>query len=105
MTEQELDPGAVLAIKLLDESLNGSDEIDMNKALKALGEAAKANLQISCNNNSKITTHVDDKDLHTAKGLLLKNDVIAWFLGLILLISAIVAHLPEVITYVIGLIP
>ena len=45
-----------------------------------------------------VDKHHDDKDLHSPKGLLVRGKVIAWFVGLAILIASIVTYLPELIS-------
>jgi len=97
--EYPLDPGSLLAIQLINDTLNNGDDVNIPKAMKALGEAAKANLQISCKNNAKITKHVDNNEVHTPKGILVRSNVIGWFLFLMILISSIVTYVPELLIW------
>ena len=46
-------------------------------------------------NGASSAEHIKDKELHTAKGLLLKAHVMACFIFLVVLISTIVCYLPE----------
>lgn len=39
--------------------------------------------------------HIEDKDLHTAKGLLVQGTVIAWFVFFMFLASTIVMYIPD----------
>ena len=73
---------------------NGSDQ-----DIKVLAEGQRAALNIlidtvvpeikaSCD-------HRKDKDLHTAKGILLRTKVIGWLLFIMIIVSTVVAYLPE----------
>lgn len=42
--------------------------------------------------------HCEDKDLHTAKGILVNSKVVFWFVTLVILIASIVTYLPELIS-------
>ena len=46
-------------------------------------------------NSSSSADHIKDKELHTAKGLLLKANVMALFIFFVILISTVVCYLPE----------
>ena len=100
MPEEINDPGATLAIKLLDKMIkkNGTDP-----AMVAIGEGVKASVIVSCQNNIKITKHIDDDDVHTAKGILLQKGVLKLLLGGIFAISILVTYVPEIIKWFIGL--
>ena len=39
--------------------------------------------------------HIEDKDLHTPKGLLVRAGVIGWAIFIMIIISTIVTYLPE----------
>ena len=45
--------------------------------------------------DSKIQKHIDSDDCHTPKGILLRGKVIAWAVFIMILVSTIVAYLPE----------
>ena len=86
--------------KMLDNLLdNGTDP-----ETRALGEGIKVALEIlsdvekEVNSISgKLDKHIDDKTCHTPKGILVRNEVIFWWATLTILVSAIVAHAPELI--------
>lgn len=89
-------------ITLLDELLKNGTDSDT----KVLGAAMKAMLgiQMGCKEDlAKIKTHMEDKSLHTPKGLLVRNDVLKWMVGLTILISAIVQYVPDFIKWIVGL--
>lgn len=46
-------------------------------------------------NGEKASTHIEDKEIHTPKGLLLRGQVIAWAVFIVIIISTVVAYLPE----------
>ena len=46
-------------------------------------------------NGEKANIHIKDKDLHTPKGLLIRASVIAWAIFIMIIISTVVAYLPE----------
>ena len=70
-------------INLLDGLLeNGSD-----KDIKVLGEGIKATLEIVADMSAEMTgicsvmnEHIKDKDQHTPKGILVRGNVIGWFI-------------------------
>lgn len=100
MPENEvLDPAAILAISLIDKTLGNGNDVDIPKAMQALGEAAKANLQISCNNNVIITKHVTDDNCHTPRGILIRTGVISWFILIVIIISSIVIYIPDLLKW------
>ena len=45
-----------------------------------------------------VDDHHKDEELHTPKGILVRGKVIAWLVGLAILISSIVTYLPELIS-------
>ena len=46
-------------------------------------------------NGESAVKHTENTELHTAKGLLVKTKVIGWLLFLMILVSTVVAYLPE----------
>lgn len=69
--------------------------------------AQKATLEILSDIDANLTgvierldKHIDDKDCHTPKGLLVRGNVIFWAVSIMILISAIVAHAPELIKFI-----
>ena len=81
-------------LSMLDNLIeNGSDH-----DTKVLAEGSKAILSILDEMKPAIDAcnrHVDNKDLHTPKGILLRTKVIAWALFIMVIVSTIVAYLPE----------
>ena len=81
-------------LKMLDNLIeNGS-----SKGTQVLAEGVKASLGILVevqNGVADCKKHVEDKDLHTPKGILLRKAVICWVLFIMIIVSTIVAHLPE----------
>jgi hypothetical protein len=100
MPEEIMDPGADLAIKLLDKMINknGTDP-----AMIAIGEGVKASITVSCSNNIKISKHIDNKSVHTARGIIFQKGVLKWMLGGIFVVSALVQYVPGVVKWFIGL--
>ena len=95
-------------INLLDGLLKNGGDKDIN----ILGEGIKATLEIVSDMSAEltgvsedVTSHLKDKDLHSPKGLLVRTKVIAWMIGIVILISTIVSHAPEIIGKVVGAIP
>jgi len=81
-------------MKMLDNLIeNGS-----GKDTRILAEGVKASLNILVDVQSGVATckeHTEDKDLHTPKGILLRKSVICWAIFIMIIVSTIVAHLPE----------
>ena len=92
-------------LNMLDGLLkNGSDE-----DTKVLGEGVKATLEIVADTQEEVAgavddirkavllmkTHIDNKDCHTPKGILVRTKVIAWAVFIMFLISTIVMYIPE----------
>ena len=78
-------------LKMLDNLIdNGSDD-----DLKVIGEGVKASLEILSEMQPAIDDHIKDKELHTPKGILLRAKVVAWLLFIMVIVSTIVAYLPE----------
>ena len=46
-------------------------------------------------NGEKANKHIEDKELHTPKGLLVRKNVIVWAIFIMIIISTVVAYLPE----------
>ena len=72
---------------------NGADQ-----DIQTLGEGVKASLEILSEMKDEIvicSEHIKDKDLHTPKGLLVRAKVIGWALFIVVVVSTIVAYLPE----------
>ncbi len=46
-------------------------------------------------NGESAAKHIEDKELHTPKGILARTGVIACFIFAVIIISTIVAYLPE----------
>ncbi len=99
MSEEIYDPGAVLAIKLLDNMLSN----DTTSEMKALGEAAKANLQISCKNNIVIGKHINDDNVHTVRGMILQKGVLKWLFVAFFVTSMLVTYVPGILRWFISL--
>ena len=95
-------------IDMLDHLLeNGSDN-----DIKVLGEGIKCALNMLSDIDEKvdmncdaIQEHIKDKELHTAKGILVQSHVIAWMVGAMILIASIVSYLPELVSRISGVIP
>ena len=89
-------------IEMLDDLLeDGTDE-----DTKVLGAAMKASLGmlIDCKESLRsVEIHVADKDLHTAKGLLVNGPVIKWFVFLSALTAGIITYMPDLIKWLAGL--
>ena len=80
------DPGAELAIRLLDKMISNGASDEM----VALGEGVKASIQVSCNNNIKISKHIDDDDVHTFLGIVKQEGVLKWLFGTVFTICILV---------------
>lgn len=50
-------------------------------------------------NGERAVKHIEDKELHTAKGILVRTKVIGWFVILVFLISTIVMYIPEALVF------
>ena len=50
-------------------------------------------------NGESAAKHIEDKDLHTAKGILVRTKVIGWFVFIAFLISTIVMYIPDAIVW------
>ncbi len=46
-------------------------------------------------NGDNASKHIEDKNLHTPKGLLVRGKVIGWAVFIMIIISTVVAYLPE----------
>ena len=46
-------------------------------------------------NGEKANTHIEDKELHTPKGLLVRTKVIGWAIFIMFLVSTIVMYIPD----------
>ena len=46
-----------------------------------------------------VCKHIEDKELHTAKGILVRTKVIGWFVFIAFLISTIVMYIPDAIVW------
>ena len=71
--------------------------------VKILAEGVKETLVILAEIQPMIISHVDDKELHTPKGLLVRTKVIAWSVFLMFLIATIVMYIPEGLALIKGL--
>ena len=82
---------------MLDDLIdNGSEDFG------ALAAASKQTLIILgelSGQMESVCNHVKDKELHTAKGILVRTKVIAWFVFIAFLISTIVMYIPEAIVF------
>lgn len=43
----------------------------------------------------RMEKHIDNKDIHTPKGVLLRGKVIAWAVFIVILVSTIICYLPD----------
>jgi hypothetical protein len=78
-------------LKMLNNLIdNGSDD-----DLKVIGEGVKASLEILSEIQPAMNSHINDKELHTPKGILVRTKVIGWLLFIMIIVSTIVAYLPE----------
>ncbi len=93
------DPGADLAIALIDKMINNGASEEM----KAIGEGLKASIKVSCNNNTKISTHINDENVHTAKGIATQKGVLKWLVGGMFGISMLVQYVPDIVKWFVGL--
>ena len=50
-------------------------------------------------NGESAAKHIENKELHSAKGILVRTKVITWFVILAFLISTIVMYIPEAIVF------
>ena len=79
------------ALKMLEGLIeNGSDN-----DIKVLAEGVKASLSILAEVQPVITNHVNDKELHTPKGLLIRAKVITWAIFIMFLVATIVMYIPD----------
>ena len=46
-------------------------------------------------NSAEFCKHIENKDYHTPKGLLVRTSVIGWAIFIMIIISTVVAYLPE----------
>lgn len=46
-------------------------------------------------NSLSVKKHIEDKELHTPQGILLRAGVVGWFIFVMILISTIVTYLPD----------
>ena len=99
MPDEINDPGTDLAINLLDKMISNGASPEM----VAIGEGIKASIKVSCNNNSKISQHIKDETVHTAKGIVFQKGVLKWIFGGIFIISALVQYVPDFVKWIIGL--
>lgn len=79
-------------------------EIDDFIAKNTLSPLEKLNLRVTKHNyinGLSASKHVENADLHTAKGLLVKTGVLTWMVIIMILVSTIVAYLPEKIAVLI----
>ncbi len=83
------------ALKMLE----GLIENGSNNYNKVLAEGVKASLSILAELQPVITTHVNDKELHTPKGLLIRAKVIGWAVFIMFLVSTIVMYIPDGIAW------
>ncbi len=83
------------ALKMLE----GLIENGSNNDNKVLAEGVKASLSILAELQPVITTHVNDKELHTPKGLLIRAKVIGWAVFIMFLVSTIVMYIPDGIAW------
>ena len=91
--------------------LNGLLQNGGNEETKVLGEGIKATLEIVADTQEDIglaldsintvqdllNKHINNKDLHTPKGILVRGQVIAWFVLLMFIVSTIVMYIPDLI--------
>ncbi|MCK5601164.1 hypothetical protein KAR91_04790 [Candidatus Pacearchaeota archaeon] len=84
------------ALNMLENLIeNGS-----NDDSKVLAEGVKASLSILAELQPVITDHVNDKDLHTPKGLLIRAKVIGWAVFIMFLVATIVMYIPDGILWI-----
>jgi hypothetical protein len=50
-------------------------------------------------NSLSICKHIEDKELHTPKGILVRTGVIVWAVAIVLIISTIVMYIPQAVEY------
>lgn len=93
------DPGAELAIKLLDNAIgNGTDPV-----LAAIAEGVKASITVSCRNNNIVSAHIKDESVHTFLGIIKEKGVLKWVFGSIFGVSILVQYVPDLVKWFIGL--
>ena len=90
------------AINLLDDLMeNGA-----NTTEKTTAAAIKVLIIGQVEMNEKldgIDDHIKDKEIHTPKGILIRKEVLGPCIGGTIFISAIVAHAPELIKWLVGI--
>ena len=81
------------------EMLDGLIENGSSQDTRVLAEGVKASLKILSEDVvpeiKACRDHVNDTEIHTPKGLLLRAKVVGWFIFAVVIISTIVAYLPE----------
>ena len=74
------------------------EEIEDFIRLNNLDPLEKLTLRIAKHNyinGISVCKHIENKELHTPKGLLVRTKVIAWGVFIMIIISTVVAYLPE----------
>lgn len=95
---------------------NGDTQLSLDHAISSLNSSVKQEQDQEDNVKrqddllseiksvgTSLTEHIKDKELHSPKGILVRNSVIVWMVGLVILISGIVQYAPELLKYITGL--
>jgi len=77
-----------ITVQEIDDFINKNDLSQKDKLMFRI-------MRNSHINGEKTTAHIKDDNLHSPKGLLVRTKVIGWLLFLMILVSTVVAYLPE----------
>jgi len=90
-------------LKELEENGSNNDARVLSAGVKATLEIVAENSKCMKKVNTNLEKHLNDKDCHTPKGILVRTDVIKWFLAIVFAVSMVAQYVPGIIKWFIGL--
>lgn len=113
---QKLELTIEICKEKIKDGKNGDTQLSLDHAISSLNSSIKQEQDQEDNIKrqddllveiksigTSLKKHMEDKELHTAKGILVNMGVIKWGIGLMIIISIAVQYIPDILKWIVGL--